>query len=66
MTGSSLTGIFLIALVVVVVAYDVWVEVHYGADATISRVLRQLNQRWPLFGPLLAFAAGALYGHLFL
>ena len=66
MNSSALTGIFLIIVVVLVAAFDLWIGLHYGGDATISRVLRRLHQRWPLFGPLAAFAAGALYGHLFL
>lgn len=61
-----MTGLFIIGIILIIAAYDVFVKIRYGADATISRVLAQLNGWWPLLGYLFSFAMGCLVGHFFL
>lgn len=66
MDASVITAWFIITTILVIAIYDfVWMTL-YGDYATISLVLRRLAGRWPMFPYLVAFAMGALFGHLFL
>jgi hypothetical protein len=56
------TQILLVATVVIWVAYDVFAAIRWGAMQTISVVLWQLAQKYPVI-PL---AVGALIGHLWI
>ena len=60
-----ITGIFLLLVLALVAAYDLYVYVVKGSDYTISTLMWYVNQKWPLFSALVAFAAGVLYGHFF-
>jgi hypothetical protein len=66
MPPDRVTACFLVAVIVLVIAYDLLALWTWGADATISRVLGHLGRRWPVFPYLVAFSMGALFGHLFL
>ena len=64
--AQRLTGFFIVAVIALIAAYDLWVLVHYGQDATISRVLRRAGDDWLALPYLIAFGMGCLFGHLFL
>ncbi len=66
MSPQAQTGWFILAAILAITAYDLFVWWYFGEAATISAVTRAAGKRWPLLAPLLAFAAGAIYGHLFL
>lgn len=66
MTPREITGIFILTTVLTIAAYDLFALLHWGVEATISRLVRSANARWPLLAPLVSFAMGCLYGHLFL
>jgi hypothetical protein len=57
---------FIIAVFVLVIAYDVMAYCTAGPEATISEVLRRWKRDWPLLGYLLAFGFGILFAHLLL
>jgi hypothetical protein len=60
-TGAKITGCFIIAFIAIGIGYDIFAAVHWGVDATISRVLLNAATGWPS----VAFAFGFLMGHLF-
>lgn len=64
MTGRKITIYFMIATIAVIAAFDVWVLLAHGGDATISRVVFRWSEQTP-FGFLIGFAVGFLCGHLF-
>jgi hypothetical protein len=66
MQPNHVTAFFILAVIGLIIAYDLLALGTWGAEATISRVLRHLAQRWALFPYLVAFGMGALFGHLFL
>ena len=66
MTPQAMTGWFILATILVIAVYDLWVWWTYGVSSTISDVIRKLGHEWPLLLPLVAFAMGCLYGHFFL
>lgn len=57
----GLTAVVLVLSTVLLIAYDIWVILKYGVEATISRVIYNASRRVPA----LAFAFGFLCGHLF-
>lgn len=61
-----ITGVFIAFILLAIAIYDIWVIIYYGMDASISRYIKQLSVKWPFLMPILAFAAGLLYGHFFL
>lgn len=66
MTPQQMTGCFIGLTALVITAYDLFVWWKWGVNTTISDVTRKANEKWPLIAPWIAFAAGCLYGHLFL
>lgn len=62
---QRLTGLFILAVILLIAAYDLWMLVHYGPDATISRVVRKAGAEWIGLPYLIAFGMGCLFGHLF-
>jgi hypothetical protein len=59
------TGVFIVAVIVAVIAWDVTAFVTGGAAATISDVIRGLAKLWPWLPYVVCFAAGMLAYHLF-
>ena len=55
------TGIIIIAVVVGLVAWDIYARAVGGVASTISAVILSLSFRYPF----IPFAAGLLCGHLF-
>jgi hypothetical protein len=62
----AITGWFIVLVLAAIAIYDVWIIRTRGIEWSISRFVRVGGERWPLLHPLLAFAAGCLYGHFFL
>jgi hypothetical protein len=60
------TTLFIVGIFLLILAFDVWVWRMLGIDATITRVTQRAAEHVPLLPYLLAFAMGALFGHLFL
>lgn len=60
------TAWFIIIIILAIAIYDIWTIWYRGIDTSISRFIRHASERWPIIMPILAFAAGALYGHFFL
>jgi hypothetical protein len=60
------TVLFLIGLVLLIAGYDLLTWQKRGIQSTISWTLRQWDINFPFFRYLVAFALGALFGHLFL
>lgn len=58
---SRLTIAFVVVLVVVVTAFDVWTLAFRGYETTISWVIYKASQGWPI----IPYALGVLTGHLF-
>jgi hypothetical protein len=61
----SFTGWATLAVLLIIIIYDVCVWQYFGVEATISMFVRRVHEQWPLIAPLLAFAAGVLWGHFF-
>jgi hypothetical protein len=61
-----LTLAFLAAATVIVLAFDVWVSLRYGVDASISRVVAWAFERWPTVAAAVVFWLGVLVGHVWL
>lgn len=57
----KLTVRFLLLFVTAFTVYDVWTLAVRGYDTTVSWVLYQASQQWPI----IPFALGVLAGHLF-
>lgn len=62
MTAHRSAMLFLLALVVVIAAYDLAAYVWWGPSGTISRVLRQAGAQWHW----LPWAVGVLFALLWL
>lgn len=54
----SMTEGFLIAVVVVVLAYDLFALQRWGIEATVSRVITDWSRRHPVIPFLLGLVAG--------
>lgn len=61
MNLRKLTKVFILIALIIIIAYDIYVYVKDGGDATISRVLLNWSQDWP---PV-SFSFFFLMGHLF-
>jgi hypothetical protein len=61
MPGRTVTIVFIAAWISVAILYDVFAFWKWGAEASISRVIRD-GSRWD---PIIAFALGVLCGHFF-
>lgn len=57
---SVWTAWILIVIAAFLVHYDMFVQVRYGYDTTISAVMLDASRRWPL----LPFLLGLLIGHI--
>jgi hypothetical protein len=66
MTGSNITGCFIVCTILGIAIYDLFALIKWGVPGTISGVIRKINEKWPLLSALVAFAMGCLYGHFFL
>jgi uncharacterized BrkB/YihY/UPF0761 family membrane protein len=64
--AQRLTLLFLIAVTVLVIGYDVLIVRAAGPDASISRVLCKLFGRWPAAAIAVVFWLGILTGHVWL
>ncbi len=62
--AQLVTLAFLVAVTVLVIAYDVLALRAWGPDATISRVLSGACRRWPILYPVLWLAIGVFVGHI--
>lgn len=58
---NHVTTAFIVALVAVIIIFDVLQLMRSGANATISSVLLIAAKRWPA----IPFALGVVAGHLF-
>jgi hypothetical protein len=56
----------LVSVTAIIVSLDIWLIEWFGFDASISRVVGRLFQRWPSFFIAAVFWAGLLVGHLWL
>ncbi len=65
MSPRTVTIIFMIVVALLVLVYDLFAYHKWGDDATISAVIRSLNERWPAVGYMIIFFFGALIGHWF-
>jgi len=61
-----LTLAFLALVTFCVVGFDVWITLRFGPDASISRALCRLLERWPAAGLAVVFWLGILVGHVWL
>lgn len=59
--GAKITICFIIAVVIISIAFDVWIGTTYGSGATISWVSWRASKVFPV----IPFAVGVLCGHLF-
>jgi hypothetical protein len=60
-SGATLTAWILLAACTLAGGYDVLAYNMYGADATVTHVIRVWNHNYPILG----VAVGAVIGHLF-
>ena len=61
-----LTLVFVLAVTVLVIGYDVVAIRTWGVEASISRVLRSLFGAYPTLAVALVFWLGILVGHIWL
>jgi hypothetical protein len=61
-----LTLAFVALTTLCVLAFDIWITLRYGPDASISRVLCRLFERWPSVFVAVVFWLGLLIGHVWL
>ena len=61
MNYRQVTGWFVLALIVVIAIYDIWVMSVGGKEASISQVLIDYAYEYPSF----PFAMGFVCGHIF-
>jgi hypothetical protein len=61
MSWQRATKLLICACVAVLIVYDIFVYMHSGVDATISRVVLRWSRQWPV----LPFSTGVVCGHLF-
>lgn len=61
-----LTLIILIGIVLEVILIDICLAKTYGVNATFSRVLSLLFDKYPISLPVVVFAVGVLIGHVLL
>lgn len=66
MSWQEYTALFILAVFVGVIGYDLFAYVRWGNEATISRVCLETANHYRGFAILAAFAVGVLFGHLFL
>ena len=66
LTWSGYTALGLVALLVLVIAYDAVTYALGGNQDTISVVCLDIADRNRGFAIIVAFAVGVLFGHLFL
>jgi hypothetical protein len=59
--GIKITSIIIGLAIVTLVGYDLFAVLKWGIDSTISLVIWNSSQRWPI----IPFSAGVLCGHLF-
>jgi hypothetical protein len=57
---------FLLAMIAVTIAFDVYLACAHGPDATISRVLHRLTGRYPTIALAVVFGFGVFVGHCLL
>jgi hypothetical protein len=65
-SAQILTLIFVVAMTLVIIAYDVCAIRISGPDASISRVVSRLLAAWPTLALALVFWLGVLVGHVWL
>jgi len=58
---KKITVIFIVAVIAIIIIYDVWALVAGGAEATISSVLLNESKNYPI----IPFTLGVVCGHLF-
>lgn len=66
MTKHEITAIFIVAVTVLVAAYDIFVELAWGEPNTISQVFRDWAVAFPLTKPLVLATMIVIFWHLFL
>ncbi|MDE2102472.1 MAG: hypothetical protein KGL39_34820 [Patescibacteria group bacterium] len=59
------TAWLIVLLFVMVVGVDAWLWWSCDAEATISRTMTKIGQRWPAFPVFVGMAGGYLLGHWF-
>jgi hypothetical protein len=64
-TAEWLVLAFLVAVVAVTVALDVWLYSFHGASCTISHVVRRWIERYPSVLLAVVFGSGIFLGHVF-
>jgi hypothetical protein len=57
----TLTWDVIVAVIALLILYDIWVVCKKGADATISWTMYTKAQQYPIIG----FGIGVVMGHLF-
>lgn len=61
MSGQKITQMTVIAIVTLILVYDVFAYAIWGVDATISRVTLAWSRQWPV----IPFGTGVVCGHLY-
>lgn len=61
MSGREITGMIIITQIVLLSGWDCIAAYLWGSEATESRIIWELSQRYPIIG----VAVGILIGHLF-
>lgn len=61
MTGKALTKLIVLAVIAILIVYDIAIYAFSGVDATISRVALS----WSQDIPIVLIGIGVLLGHLF-
>jgi hypothetical protein len=62
--AQFVTLAFIVAVMAVVIAYDVAACTVWGPDATISRVMCRAFRAYPILYPAFWLAVGLLVGHI--
>lgn len=66
MEPQTYTVIFMIAVTLVVLGYDLFAWLKWRGEGTISGVMWRAGERWPIIKYAAAFGMGALFGHFWL
>jgi hypothetical protein len=66
LSGRQVTGLIVVGAITTAAVYDVYAEIHYGNEATISRLCLETSQQYRGFTICLMLGTGILIGHLLL
>lgn len=66
LSGREVTGLVVVGAITVAAVYDVYAEINYGNEATISRLCLETANEYRGFTIVLMLGTGILIGHLLL